>query len=158
MTNRKAASERKHTDDVVRVILVHGSGKVTHRDAHNARGPWDRGAGWGRPGAHAVPSEDAAPAAPTKKPKDPKKVAAGKARAAQAAGRSGGKFVKTAKVTVAKSKAGKVAKPKAKTTTASESGEAMVVIAFRGTPAQKEKLGRLGGGEWMRKRIDAASA
>lgn len=35
--------------------------------------------------------------------------------------------------------------------------ERMIVISFRGTQAQKDKLQRLGGGEWARARIDAAT-
>jgi len=37
-------------------------------------------------------------------------------------------------------------------------GDIMVVIAFRGTPAQKKKMEALGGGAWVRQRIDAAKA
>lgn len=36
--------------------------------------------------------------------------------------------------------------------------DVMVVIAFRGTKAQKRKMEALGGGAWVRARIDAATA
>ena len=35
--------------------------------------------------------------------------------------------------------------------------DAMVVVAFRVTPAQKKKLAKLGGGEFIRRRIEAAT-
>lgn len=33
----------------------------------------------------------------------------------------------------------------------------MVVISFRGTPAQKKKFAKLGGGEWARARVEAGT-
>lgn len=33
----------------------------------------------------------------------------------------------------------------------------MVIISFRGTPAQKKKFAKLGGGAWVRARIDAGT-
>lgn len=37
-----------------------------------------------------------------------------------------------------------------------EPGEKSVVVPIRMKPSQKEKLARLGGGVWVRKRIDRA--
>lgn len=49
------------------------------------------------------------------------------------------------------------AQPKARKAAAAVEGDAMVVVSFRGTVAQRDKLQRLGGGEWARARIDAAT-
>jgi hypothetical protein len=50
------------------------------------------------------------------------------------------------------------AQPKARKAPAVAAGdEPMVVVSFRGTVAQRDKLQRLGGGEWARARIDAAT-
>lgn len=49
------------------------------------------------------------------------------------------------------------AQPKARKPAATVESDAMVVVSFRGTIAQRDKLQRLGGGEWARARIDAAT-
>lgn len=64
--------------------------------------------------------------------------------------------------TAAKTKPPASAKPKAakkgKAAAKSEPGpNAMVVVAVRVTKAQKRKLGKLGGGEWMRDKIERAT-
>jgi hypothetical protein len=166
MPNRNSRKERA-PEQPVRLMAIYADGRVSHRDLTKGRAPWNSGAAWGRAGAHALPDEAPAPVLVKGKAKDPKKVAAGKARAAQAQSqRVGGKFVKTATVTVPKTKR-KAASPfpgvaktgrAAKGTAApSPSSDAMVVVAFRASQEQKDKLASLGGGEWMRARIDAAT-
>jgi hypothetical protein len=147
-SNRSNASDRP-----VRLVAVYADGRVSHRDLTKGRAPWNTGAGWGRAGAHALPSDSPTPPKPAKA-KDPKKVAAGKARAAQAKARTGGKFTKAAPTPAP---APKAPTPKAAKSPKSKTGAApMVVVAFRATEAQKRKFEKLGGGEWARKRIDAA--
>lgn len=159
-TNRSNGS-----DKIVRYMAVYESGKVKQRAVTpDAPAPWDRSTGWGRAGAHAVPAD--APSAPSERVKDPRKVAAGKARAAKAKAERDAKEQAAAKKAAAAKKQAATKKPAAKkghggarkgSGAKPVNGEAMEVIAFRGTPAQKAKFAKLGGGEWARARIDAAT-
>lgn len=157
-TNRSNGADRP-----VRVITVFADGHVSHRDLSKGRPPWTKGMGWGRPGAHALPSEGAGAAAPAVKQKDPRKVAAGKARAAQAkAAREAAQApspMKAAAVTlvaVAAKKAPVKAVRAKKGEPKGPGPNAMVVMAVRVTPAQKAKYDKLGA-EWLRARIEAAT-
>lgn len=161
-----STNRSNHADKPVRVMVVYASGKVKQRAMRSVNGsaPWERGSGWGRAGAHALPNDGPGEAAPAVKTKNPAKVAAGKARAAQAAQRKADALAAAAKP----APVAKPAKPKAKPKAAKAvkvarvraqsvpSSTAMVVIAFRGSKEQKKKFLKLGGGEWARKRIDAA--
>lgn len=175
-TNKSNSADRP-----VRMIAVYADGRVQHRDMTNGRAPWNRGTGWGARAAasdtpEAGPGEAPTPAAA--KVKDPRKVAAGKARAEQArkakeaaaqAQAATPKAPAPAKKAAAKKAPAKAAKkaaakpatvkgkkaPKAPTA-APANPDAMEVVAFRASAAQKAKFQALGGGEWARKRIDAA--
>lgn len=167
----KATAARSHErsnseDRPVRYLAVFADGRVSHRDARNGRAPWNQGTGWGRAGAHALPSDG--PSAPAAKVKDPRKVAAGKARAAQAkAAGVKGKFTKAAPAPAPAPKAAKKAAPAKKAAGGArkgtgpkvkdESAGAMVVAAFRVTKDQKAKLDKLGNGEFVRRCIERAS-
>lgn len=161
-TNRSNGADRP-----VRVITVFADGHVSHRDLSKGRAPWTKGAAWGRPGAHALPSEGPGETAPAVKAKDPRKVAAGKARAAQAkaareAAREAAQApspMKAAAVTlvaVAAKKAPVKAVRAKKGEPKGPGPNAMVVMAVRVTPAQKAKYDKLGA-EWLRARIEAAT-
>lgn len=84
----------------------------------------------------AVPVQVAASGKPTPAKKKPAAVPAKKVAPARKVG-SGG----------ARAGAGKPLADKDK----------MVVISFRGTPAQKKKFAKLGGGEWARARVEAGT-
>lgn len=90
------------------------------------------------PVAKKAPAKKAAAKkAPAKKAKSPARVAAGK------------------RIGAAK-KAATKARP-AKKAPRAAAGDGMVVVAFRAPKELKKKLGKLGGGEFLRKRIDAAT-